>query len=70
MGHGVGIFTEKELKSLTPRQRATLKKEAVQYLRLSPAIRKLISAEPKYLTHHRKVRQAARAKLGRRLKPK
>ena len=43
MGHGVGIFTEKELKSLTPRQRALLKKKAVQHLRLSPAIHKLIT---------------------------
>jgi hypothetical protein len=73
MGHPIGGYSEKELKGLSKRQRAALKKEALRYLRTSPEIHKIINAQPGYLTEHPKIRRALRTKLRRtynRLKSK
>jgi len=45
MGDEVGVFSEREVKALGRRGRATLKKEAQKQLR-SPSIRKLINRDP------------------------
>ena len=73
MGHPIDGYSEKELKGLSKRQRAALKKEALRHLQTSPEIHKIISAQPGYLTEHPKVRRALRTKLRRtynRLKSK
>jgi len=44
MGDEVGVFSEREVKKLSRRNRATLKKEAYKQLR-SPSIRKLVRAK-------------------------
>jgi len=73
MGHPIGGYSEKELKGLSKRQRAALKKEALRHLRTSPEIHKIINTQPRYLTEHPKIRRALRTKLRRtynRLKSK
>lgn len=73
MGHPIGAYSEKELKGLSKRQRAALKKEALRHLQTAPEIHKIIGAQPKHLTEHPKIRKALRAKLRRtynRLKSK
>ena len=44
MGDEVGVFSNREVKTLSRRNRATLKKEVHKQLR-SPSIRKLIRAK-------------------------
>ena len=44
MGDEVGVFYEREVKHLSRRDRATLKKDAYKQLR-SPSIRKLVRAK-------------------------
>jgi hypothetical protein len=44
MGDEVGVFYEREVKHLSRRDRATLKKSAYKQLR-SPSIRKLVRAK-------------------------
>ncbi len=44
MGVEVGVFSEREVKNLSRRDRATLKKDAYKQLR-SPKIRKLVRAK-------------------------
>ena len=70
MGSPVGVFTEDEVKHLTRKQRAALKKEVLKHLRTAPEIHKIIRADPKHLTKHPKIRRALRAKLRHRLKAK
>jgi len=69
MGDEVGVFTEQEVKTLSRRGRATLKKEAQKHLR-SRAIRKLIDPDPvgQIIRPHRQVRNKLRAKLRSTLK--
>jgi hypothetical protein len=47
MGKKVGAFSEKEVKHLGTKQRATLEKEALRHIRTSPEIEKIIRAHPK-----------------------
>jgi hypothetical protein len=70
MGHGVGAFLEKELKHLSLRQRAALKKAALLHLRASPDVHRIIRKDPKLLTKHPGIRKTLRTKLRHRLKSK
>jgi hypothetical protein len=69
MGDEVGVFTEPELKKLSRRGRATLKREAQKQLR-SRSIRKLIDPDPvgQIIRPHKEVRKKLRAKLRSTLK--
>jgi len=69
MGDEVGVFSERELKALGRRGRATLKKEAQKQLR-SRSIRKLINPDPvgQGIQPHRQIRKKLRAKLRPTLK--
>lgn len=69
MGDEVGVFSEREVKALGRRGRATLKKEAQKQLR-SPSIRKLINRDPvgQIIQPHRQLRKKLRAKLRPTLK--
>jgi len=69
MGDEVGVFSERELKALSRKGRATLKKEAQKQLR-SRSIRKLINPDPvgQIIRPHRQLRKKLRAKLGSTLK--
>jgi len=69
MGDEVGVFTEQEVKTLSRRGRATLKKEAQKHLR-SRSIRKLIDPDPvgQIIRPHKEVRKKLRAKLRSKLK--
>ena len=64
MGDEVGVFSEREVKGLGRKGRATLKKEAQKHLR-SRSIRKLIKSDPvgKIIHPHRNVRNKLRTKL-------
>ena len=64
MGDEVGVFSEREVKALGRRGRATLKKEAQKYLR-SRSIRKLINPDPvgQIIQPHPQLRKKLRAKL-------
>jgi hypothetical protein len=64
MGDQVGVYTKREVKSLGPRGRAILKKEAQKHLR-SRSMRKLINSDPvgQIIKPHRQVRKKLRAKL-------
>jgi hypothetical protein len=66
MGKTVGVFSKKEVEGLGPKQRATLKKEALRHIRTSPEIDKIIRAHPKI----RKILKAKLAATYSRLKPK
>ena len=69
MGDEVGVFSEREVKTLSRRGRATLKKEAEKQLR-SRSIRKLIYPDPvgQIIHPHRQIRKKLRAKLRSTLK--
>ena len=69
MGDEVGVFSERELKTLGRRGRATLKKEAQKQLR-SRSIRKLINPDPvgQIIRPHQQIRKKLRAKLRPTLK--
>jgi hypothetical protein len=70
MGHGVGVFLEKELKHLSSRQRAALKKAALLHLRASPDVHRIIRKDPtllRKLTKHPGIHKTLRAKLRHRL---
>jgi len=41
------IFSDKELKALNQKQRATLAKQAIRLVRTSPEIRDIIKKDPK-----------------------
>ena len=72
MGKKIGVFSEKEVYALRPRQRAILKKRALLQLLLSPEIRKVIKKNPTILTKHPEIRKRMKAKLNRtysRMKP-
>ena len=64
MGDEVGVFSEREVKALGRRGRATLKKEAQKHLR-SRSIRKLINPDPvgQIIQPHPQIRKKLRAKL-------
>ena len=64
MGDEVGVFSEREVKTLGRKGRATLKKEAQKHLR-SRSIRKLINPDPvgQIIHPHRQIRKKLRAKL-------
>ena len=69
MGDEVGVFSEREVKALGRRGRATLKKEAQKQLR-SPSIRKLINRDPvgQIIQPHRQLHKKLRTKLRPTLK--
>jgi hypothetical protein len=73
MGDEVGVFSEREVKALGRKGRATLKKEAQKHLR-SRSIRKFINPDPvgQIIHPHRRIRKKLRTKLAstyKRLKP-
>ena len=69
MGDEVGVFSEREVKTLGRRERAILKKEAQKQLR-SRSIRKLINPDPvgQIIRPHLQIRKKLRAKLRSTLK--
>ena len=64
MGDEVGVFSDREVKALSRKGRATLKKEAQKHLR-SRSIRKLIGSDPvgKIIHPHPNIRKKLRTKL-------
>jgi len=64
MGDEVGVFSDREVKALGRRGRATLKKEAQKLLR-SRSIRKLINPDPvgQIIHPHPQIRKKLRSKL-------
>ena len=64
MGDQVGVYTKREVKSLGPRGRAILKKEAQKHLR-SRSMRKLVNPDPvgQVLQPHPQIRKKLRTKL-------
>ena len=65
MGDEVGVYSEREVKSLGRTGRATLKKEAQKHLR-SRSMRKLVNPDPvgQIIQPHRQIRKKLRTKLG------
>jgi len=64
MGDEVGVFSKREVKTLSRRNRATLKKEAQKHLR-SRSMRKLINSDPvgQVIQPHPQIRKKLRTKL-------
>jgi hypothetical protein len=72
MGSPMGVFEEKEVKGLKLKDRAVLKRRAVQQLRTSREIHHIIMTDPKLfpalLKRHPNIRQVLRKKLSPTLK--
>jgi hypothetical protein len=66
------VYTEREIKDLKPKDRAALKRHAVQQLRTSREIHRIIMTDPKLfpalLKRHPNIRQVLRKKLSPTLK--
>jgi hypothetical protein len=63
MGSAVGVHTPKEVKALTPRERALLKQHVLHHLQTSEEIHKIIHTNPKLLTaltRHPKIKKILR----------
>ena len=63
------VLSKRELRALTPKQRAALQKQAIHHVRNSRELHKIISAHPRVRTIIRtkpngKFRAAMRKKLG------
>jgi hypothetical protein len=67
MGSPVGVYTDKEVKALKPKDRALLKEHAIQQLRNSEEIHRIIMTDkqllPQLLKTHPKVRNVLRKKM-------
>jgi hypothetical protein len=71
MGDMVGVYTEDELKGLSPQDRNLLKQKVLQQLQTSPAIWAIINKDPGILTrdpHIKPILQRGARPLLNRLK--
>jgi hypothetical protein len=72
MGSPMGVFSEKEVQGLKSKDRKVLKQQAVQQLRTSREIHRIIMTDPKLfpalLKRHPNIRQVLRKKLSPTLK--
>jgi hypothetical protein len=64
MGNVVGVFTNIEVRELNEKDKALLKEHILHYIQTSAEIRRIISANPKLLTRHPRIRRILRTKAG------
>lgn len=69
MGDPVGVFTNNEVKPLSRKDRALLKEHAVQQLRTSEEIHRIVSSDPKLLPTLLKGHPRIRKILRKNLRP-
>jgi hypothetical protein len=62
MGDTVGVFNDKEVEELNPKERALLKQHILHHIQTSEEIQKILRTNPKLLTTHPKIRKILRDK--------
>ena len=64
MGSTVGVFDDTEVEALDEKDKTILKEHILHHIQTSAEIRRIISANPKLLTRHPRIRRILRTKAG------